>query len=35
MMENRVISLSSAQARRKHIADTFGARGIPFRFLMH
>ena len=31
-MENRVISLSSAQARRKHIADTFGARGIPFRF---
>ena len=31
-MENRVISLSSARARRKHIADTFGARGIPFRF---
>lgn len=31
-MENRVISLSSAQARRKHIANTFGARGIPFRF---
>ena len=31
-MENRVISLSSAQARRKHIADIFGARGISFRF---
>ena len=31
-MQNHVISLASAKERRAHIADTFGARGIPFQF---
>ncbi|OUC24331.1 glycosyltransferase family 25 protein [Neisseria meningitidis] len=31
-MQNHVISLASAAERRAHIADTFGARGIPFQF---
>ncbi|HEZ3612713.1 TPA: glycosyltransferase family 25 protein [Neisseria meningitidis] len=31
-MQNHVISLASAKERREHIADTFGARGIPFQF---
>ncbi|HGH6315587.1 TPA: glycosyltransferase family 25 protein [Neisseria meningitidis] len=31
-MKNRIISLASAKERRAHIADTFGARGIPFQF---
>ncbi|WP_101134572.1 glycosyltransferase family 25 protein [Neisseria meningitidis] len=31
-MQNHVISLASTKERRAHIADTFGARGIPFQF---
>ncbi|MBJ7866699.1 glycosyltransferase family 25 protein, partial [Neisseria meningitidis] len=31
-MQNHVISLASAAERRAHIADTFGAHGIPFQF---
>ena len=31
-MQNHVISLASTKERRAHIADIFGARGIPFQF---